>query len=198
MFCQNISLIKIMNLKMKVINLLANIGSFILLGLLNPIPVSAKVEVLAFLDVFKPLAYLEYPDLSSSEPVTTLSYDDRAERIDNYFRKRNMPLAGYGEKFVEVSYKCDLDWRLLPAIGVRESSGGKRMMNNNPFGWGSAKIRFEDFNDAIEKVSDNLCGLNPNTARYYKDRTTQERLWYYNGTVIKSYPREVMDIMEMM
>jgi hypothetical protein len=93
--------------------------------------------------------------------------------------------------------KCDIDWRLLPAIGVRESSGGKFQYNNNPFGWGSAKIRFKDFSQAIDVVSDNLCGLNDATAKYYKDKTTYQRLWYYNGTVIPSYPQEVIDIMEM-
>lgn len=122
----------------------------------------------------------------------------RAERIDAYFEKRDMPLAGYGMAFVQAADKYNLDWRLLAAIGVRESSGGKRLMNNNPFGWGSAQIKFTDFNEAIEVVSMNLGGGNPNTARYYKDADTKKKLWYYNGTVIPSYPDEVIDIMDMM
>ena len=36
------------------------------------------------------------------------------------------------------------------------------------------------------------------SARYYKDADTMKKLWYYNGTVIPSYPAEVVDIMEMM
>ena len=108
-----------------------------------------------------------------------------------------MPLAGHGMDFVRAAEKYNLDWRLLPAIGVRESSGGKRLMNNNPFGWGSAEIPFVDFKEAIEVVAMNLGGGNPNTARYYKDADTKKKLWYYNGTVIPSYPAEVIDIMEM-
>lgn len=122
----------------------------------------------------------------------------KAERIDAYFEKRDMPLAGYGIDFVKAAEKYDIDWRLAAAIGVRESSGGKRMMNNNPFGWGSAKIKFDDFSEAIDVVSMNLGGYNENTARYYRDTDTKTKLWYYNGTVIPSYPQEVIDIMEMM
>ncbi len=123
--------------------------------------------------------------------------DERAQKIDAYFEARSMPLAGYGDKFIKESDRCGLDWRLLPAIGVRESSGGKRMMNNNPFGWGSAKIYFKDFNEAIEVVATNLCGDNPKTARYYKDTDTMKKLHWYNGTVIPSYPSEVVFIMKM-
>src|SRR3989338_7032956 len=47
----------------------------------------------------------------------------RAEKIDSYFRNRNMPLEGYGFKLVKEAQKYELDWRLMPAIAVRESSG---------------------------------------------------------------------------
>lgn len=123
--------------------------------------------------------------------------DTRAERIDAYYEAREMPLAGYGEQFVKVADEYGLDWRLLPAIAVRESSGGKRLMNNNPFGWGSAKIPFEDFTEAIDVVGWNLAGNNPNTARYYKDTDSYEKLYWYNGTVLPSYPDEVVSIMDL-
>lgn len=127
-----------------------------------------------------------------TEPVVV---DTRAAHIDLYFSKRDMPLAGYGKKMVSEADTCGLDWRLVAAIGVRESSGGKRLMNNNPFGWGSAKIRFKDFNEAIEVVTYNLCGINPNTARYYADNDTLEKLHWFNGTVMPTYPAEVVGIM---
>ena len=122
---------------------------------------------------------------------------NKAQRLDDYFNKHDMPLAGYGIEFVRAANKYNVDWRLVAAIGVRESSGGKHMMNNNPFGWGSAKIKFDDFSEAIDVVTSNLGGYNPATAQYYKDTDTKKKLWYYNGSVIKSYTKEVIGIMNM-
>lgn len=121
--------------------------------------------------------------------------DNRGERLDAYFKKYDMPLEGYGKEFVAAADSCGLDWRLLPAIGVRESSGGKHLMNNNPFGWGSAKIPFKNFSEAIVDVTNHLCGLKPTTARYYKDTTITKKLWYYNGSVIPAYTGQVLAIM---
>ena len=138
------------------------------------------------------------PDSNGDGPtITNLPENTRAQRIDDFFADRDMPLAGFGDKFVKVADACGLDWRLLPAISIRESSGGKHLMNRNPFGWGSAKIPFKNFNEAIEVVSKNLCGLSPGTAQYYKDKTVYEKLWAYNGTVLHSYPDEVIAIMKM-
>ena len=168
----------------------------------NPSTVAAQtVQSSTILSVFKPVGYLNGEVImgaTTTVPVDQSQFDtERIKRLDDFFAKRDMPLAGHGAEFVAAAKKCNIDWRLLPAIGVRESSGGKHLMNNNPFGWGSAKIKFDDFSDAIDQVSDNLCGLNDATAKYSHNKTTYERLWYYNGTVLHSYPKEVMDIMDM-
>ena len=65
-----------------------------------------------------------------------------ADAIDSYFQTHDMPLSGMGMKMVLEAEKNDLDWRLLPAIAVRESTGGKfdcKKVENNPFGWVLAK-----------------------------------------------------------
>jgi hypothetical protein len=172
----------------------------------KPAPVEAKIMSLSFMNVFRltdfstkesSLAVADLNNQESDDENVDIVRQDRVDRINKYFEKRNMPLAGYGEDFVAVAEKCDIDWRLLPAIGVRESSGGKNQYNNNPFGWGSAKIKFKNFSDAISNVGEHLCGLRDATEKYYKDKTTYQKLWYYNGTVIASYPAEVIEIMEM-
>ncbi|OIO19987.1 MAG: hypothetical protein CO029_03000 [Candidatus Magasanikbacteria bacterium CG_4_9_14_0_2_um_filter_41_10] len=121
--------------------------------------------------------------------------DDRAARIDAYFAKFNMPLEGYGDVFISSADQCGMDWRLLPAIAIRESSGGKHMQYNNPFGWGGAQIPFESMGEAIMNVGSHLCGNEENTAKYYARSTVQQKLYRYNGTVIASYPMEVKWIM---
>lgn len=122
---------------------------------------------------------------------------DHAEKIDAYFAKRNMPLEGYGAQMVAVAEKNNLDWRLLPAIAIKESTGGKFACANNPFGWGSCKIKFKSFDHAIETVAMNLGGNNPNTERYYKDKTTVEKLHHYNNSVVPTYTKEILGFMDL-
>jgi len=122
--------------------------------------------------------------------------DTRITRLNTYFAKYDMPLEGHGSTFVQTADTCGMDWRLLPAIAVRESSGGKHMQRNNPFGWGSAEIPFTDIDDAIRGVGYNLCGFNTNTAKWYGTTSTEKKLYYYNGTVLPTYPDEVMWIMD--
>jgi len=66
---------------------------------------------------------------------------------------------------------------------------------NNPFGWASCLADFESIEQAIEIVCANLCGFKPRTEFYYKNKTTYERLWNYNGIVNPKYPDEVLKIM---
>lgn len=137
-------------------------------------------------------------------PVTKveISVEDirqqKADAIDAYFDKRSMPLEGTGKTFVLVAEKYGLDWRLLPAIAVRESSGGKAACGHNPFGWGSCKLHnFVSYEQAIEALGKNLGGAAPRTASYYAGKTTKEKLYNYNGTVVPEYPDEVLAIMKM-
>jgi hypothetical protein len=124
-------------------------------------------------------------------PETPIVEDPRIAIIDKYYADRNMPLEGYGKKMVEVSDKNRLDWRLLVAISIRETSGGKHMCRKfNAFGWGSCKIEFSSHEEAIETIAYKLSNL-----PCYKGATTEHKLYHYNGTVIKTYPKEVIKIM---
>lgn len=122
---------------------------------------------------------------------------ERAQKIDAYFSDRNMPLEGYGAKLVAAAQKYDLDWRLLPAIAIKESTGGRFACGNNPFGWGSCRIKFKSIDAAIDTVARNLGGANPATEQYYKDTTTKEKLHQYNGTVVPTYTAGVLKFMDL-
>ncbi len=140
-----------------------------------------------------------------TKPVTkeVVSVEDirkeRAEAINTFFKERSMPLQGTGMTFVLVAEKYGLDWRLLPAIGVRESSGGKAACGYNAFGWGSCKLghNYNSYEEAIESIGKNLGGANKNTARYYAGKSTEEKLYHYNGSVEPPYTGEVLAIMDM-
>ncbi len=127
---------------------------------------------------------------------------ERADKIDAYYKKHGMPLEGYGAKMVAEAEKNNLDWRLLPAIAIRESSGGKDACNQdqfNTFGWASCDIdvvKFKSFNDAIETVARNLGGNNPNTAYAYKDKTIIQKLARYNSVILE-YTDEIFEFMDL-
>lgn len=132
-------------------------------------------------------------NVNATEPESVI--DNRVLIIDEYYKERDMPLYGYGSKIIEVADKYSLDWRLLAAISIRETSGGKHMCKNikaqnNPFGWGSCKIGFKSIEESIEVVGFKLGNL-----PVYKGKTTRQKLYHYNGTVVPTYPDEVITIM---
>jgi len=127
-----------------------------------------------------------------------------AENIDAYFSKWDLPLAGYGEVFVEVAHKYDLDPYLLPAIAMRETTGGKHLCrspkgSHNPFGYGSCKIGFDSFEHAIDTVGKAISGNNPKIAYAYEGKDVRGILETYNPpSVVPTYAGEVMSIMKKM
>ncbi len=125
---------------------------------------------------------------------------EKAELIDAYFREHNMPLEGFGMKMVQEAEKNELDWRLVAAIAMRESTGGKfacKKVSFNAFGWGSCKINFESHDKAIETVARNLGGNNPRTAHYYDNKTTIQILRAYNPpSIVPKYAEQVISIMD--
>jgi hypothetical protein len=123
----------------------------------------------------------------------------KAEAIDAYYKKYDMPLEGMGMKMVIEADKNNIDWRLIPAISVIESTGGKfacKGATHSFLGWGSCKINFQSAEKSIEIVALNLGGGNPKTARYYAGKTTPDKLKAYNPpSVVPNYTEKVMKVM---
>ncbi len=83
--------------------------------------------------------------------------DARSLMVKNFFQGYRSPLSELNGLFVEVADKYGLDWRLLPAIAMQESLGGKKVIKNsfNPFGYGiygNLVIKFSSWEEAVEKV----------------------------------------------
>ena len=124
--------------------------------------------------------------------------DERILKIEAYYARHNLPLGDYAQEFVEAADRYDIDWRLVAAIGFIESTGGKfacQTADYSPFGWGSCKIDFDSYEHAIDVVSKNLGGHNPNTAYFYKDKSLKEVLYAYNS-VIPSYRQKILREMD--
>lgn len=132
-----------------------------------------------------------YTESANDVIVDGLNQIDRAQKIDTFFELRDSsPLAGHGLAMVKAADHYGIDWRLLPAIATIESNGGHMMCKNesgknNPFGYGSCKIRFESIDEAIDVVAKNLGGHNPKTARYYKGKDISTIIDTYNPPSIR-------------
>ncbi len=191
--------------------------SFILLPVLSMTPASAVQPVGPVAEnvtivqegaqdvaLLKKFDIANHLDGNKEEEEAKLQEESRAKKaqaIDAYFKKYDMPLAGTGMKMVLEAEKNGIDWRLLPAIAVRESTGGKhacKKVTNSFFGWGSCKINFKSTDSAIETVALNLGGNNPNTDHHYAGKTTKEILQKYNPpSIVPRYADQVMDIMDV-
>lgn len=172
-------------------------GSFLIYGI-DSVPSQIVLLQKENIEAGDLLAFNQAVDPKVDLRVQTLQA--QANTIDAYFKVRNMPLEGLGMKMALEAEKNDIDWRLLPAIAIRESSGGKNACNkmkNNFFGWGSCKIGFNSDEEAIETVALNLGGNNLKTAGYYDNKTIKQILRAYNPpSIVPHYAEQVMSIMK--
>lgn len=108
---------------------------------------------------FNLYAALPEDNMAVSESIE--KQDGRVVIISNFFKKYNAPLQNFGEIFVKTADKYQIDYRLLPAIAMQESNGGKKIIkdSNNPFGYGiygKNVKKFSSFEEAIDRVGQGL------------------------------------------
>lgn len=101
--------------------------------------------------------YAALPGNTAVQKGEITPQDGRAKIIENFFKRYASPLSAYSKNFIAVSESYSLDWRLLPAISMQESNGGRKVVKNsyNPFGfgiYGDLVVRFNSWEEGIEKV----------------------------------------------
>ena len=108
--------------------------------------------------------YEAVPIPESNSKIELVKKDDRVTILGNFLEKYDSPLKYYTTEIIEAADKYGLDWRLLPAIAMQEST----LCNNLPerysdtyncwgFGiYGTKVTRFSNYEDAIETVSRSL------------------------------------------
>lgn len=87
--------------------------------------------------------------------------DARVPIIQKFYRKYNSPLLEHAEFIVQTADAYGIDYRLIPAISMQESTGCKFIPENsyNCWGWGiygDKVTRFSSYQEAIETVSRGL------------------------------------------
>lgn len=105
----------------------------------------------------KPVAYI--PDAQQYIPNA-----QKIEKIRKYLERRNSPLAKYAEEFVKAADEFGIDYRIVAAISIIESGGGKK--NFKPYNaWGWGKSGFNSWTEGIWAVSKGI-------GKYYSQGAT--------------------------
>lgn len=98
--------------------------------------------------------------------------DERVHKIRKYLESRNSPLAPHAEEFVKAADHYGIDYRIVAAISIIESGGGKKCFKpHNAWGWG--KSGFSSWSEGIWEVSKGI-------SKYYSKGMTTPRLISYS------------------
>jgi hypothetical protein len=109
--------------------------------------------------------------------------------LRNFFLRYQSPLEKLAKVFLEKADEHRLDWRLLPAISMVETSGGKHGTPSNVFGWNSGRTRFATVEAGIAFVAGRFA-----ESPIYAGRTAMGILQKYNPAR-KAYPPKVVRFM---
>ncbi len=105
--------------------------------------------------------YKALPQTSRESGFSLVTNEARIDVLREFLGKYKSPLTDYSEELVEAADKYGLDYRLLPAIAMQESTlclkAPKGTNNCWGFGiYGKKKTAFDDYGQAIETVSKTL------------------------------------------
>jgi hypothetical protein len=121
--------------------------------------------------------------------LVTVAPDPRVPRLQRFFQHYNCPIPYHVSEYLRASDDYELDYRLLPAISVRESlCGVSEQSVNNFWGYHPDRLSFPSIEAGIDYVARQLA-----QSPYYRGKNLVEKLFVYNPR--PAYPQEVQRIM---
>ncbi len=115
-------------------------------------------------------------------------FDQRAPKLEAFFRAHDCPAPYHVHDYLRAADLNGIDYRILPAVSVRESTCGKHARMNNRWGWDSARTGFESVARGIHYIAHELA-----QGRYYRGKSLDQKLHAYNPT--PHYAHEVKRLM---
>jgi hypothetical protein len=131
---------------------------------------------------------LSFRVISAADTLPMHSHDSRAPRLEKFLRSYNCPAPLLTSEYLAAADEYDIDYRLLPALSVRESTCGLHARLNNRWGWNSAQTGFATLAHGIRFIAHELA-----FGRYYRGKTLDQKLQVYNPVL--PYPKEVRKLM---
>ena len=101
------------------------------------------------------------PSDNNTSSISVNPQDARAKALDSFFAKYNSPLVGHAQIIVDEADKNKIDYRLLPAIAMQESTLCKKIIKDSYNCWGfgiyGGKVtKFVSYDAAIIKITSTL------------------------------------------
>ncbi len=124
----------------------------------------------------------------ASDSTLPLVEDPRGVRLEAFFKAYDCPGPFHVEEYLRAADSHALDYRLLPAISLVESTCGAFERMNNRWGWDSVQSGFSSVPAGIDYITEQLAE-NPR----YKGKTVKEKLFTYNP-----YPQYVRQVVRLM
>jgi hypothetical protein len=114
--------------------------------------------------------------------------DPRVARLEQFFDKYRCPAPQHVTAYLKAADGYGLDYRLLPALSIRETHCGIEETRNNRWGYHPGGQGFRSVEVGIEFVARQLA-QNPT----YRGKSLRDKLFTYNP--LPAYPGEVQRIM---
>lgn len=114
--------------------------------------------------------------------------DVRFYRLGQFFQRYNCPLPHHVADYLRAADGYGLDYRLLPALSIRETHCGIEDTHNNHWGYHPGRRAFDSIEAGINFVAHILAQTPP-----YQGKTLEQKLLVYNP--FPAYPQEVIQIM---
>lgn len=107
------------------------------------------------------IGYKAIPETINNTRTALSAKEGRIEVLKEFFARYKSPLLDYAKHIVDTADKYGIDYRLLPAIAMQESTLCKKIPQDSYNCWGfgiyGKKVtRFSGYEDAIDKVSKTL------------------------------------------
>lgn len=126
--------------------------------------------------------------LSTADVFSSNLVDRRAVKLKSFFKAHQCPEPYHAEEYIRAADLYAIDYRLLPAVSVRESTCGAHQRLNNFWGWDSARSGFESVSRGIHFILSQLAW-----GRFYRGKSLDQKLRVYNPN--PQYVREVRQLM---
>jgi hypothetical protein len=128
------------------------------------------------------------PTTNPPTELRLLQIDPRVARLEAFFDAYTCPAPRHTADYLRVADSYGLDYRILPALSVRETTCGQYQQMNNRWGWDSARSGFRSIPAGMEYVARQLA-----QAPQFKGKTLEQKLWTYNP--VAKYPGEIKKLM---